>query len=167
MEFTLRQAPLADVEGIFAVIGEHSDELVPRSRGNIVENIDRFLIVENENGDVAGCTAYQIWPEIGAPQKATVELQSVAVRAAFRRRGVGRMLVEGALERVRAFAPAEVMVLTLTPPFFASMGFKEIPKTRIMHKLYSGCVNCTKHADPFTCPEKAMMLELAPCSRSA
>ena len=26
-----------------------------------------------------------------------------------------------------------------------------------MHKLYTGCINCTKHADPFTCPEKAMI----------
>jgi len=160
MEFTLRQATLADVEGLFAIIGEHRDELVPRSRGNIVENIDRFLLVETGKGELAGCIAYQIWPEIGSPQKATVELQSVAVRAVFRRKGVGRMLVEGMLGRVRAFVPVEVMVLTLTPPFFESLGFREIPKTRIMHKLYSGCVNCTKHADPFTCPEKAMMLEL-------
>ena len=28
---------------------------------------------------------------------------------------------------------------------------------KIMHKLYTGCINCTKHADPFTCPEKAMI----------
>ena len=160
MDFTLRSATLADVESIFAVIGEHRDELVPRSRGNIVENIDRFLVADAADGEIAGCTAYQIWPEIGEPRKATVELQSVAVRERFRRRGVGRLLVEGALARVRTFAPAEVMVLTLTPPFFASLGFHEIPKTRIMHKLYAGCINCTKHADPFTCPEKAMMLEL-------
>ena len=160
MEFTLRQATLADAEGIFTVIGEHRDELVPRSRGNIVENIDRFLVAVSPEGALAGCIAYQIWPEIGAPRNATVELQSVAGREAFRRRGVGRPLVEGALERVRVFEPSEVMVLTLTPPFFASLGFHEIPKTRIMHKLYAGCVNCTKHADPFTCPEKAMMLEL-------
>ena len=160
MEFTLRQATLADVEGIFTLIGEHRDELVPRSRGNIVENIDRFLVAGTAQGEMVGCIAYQIWPEIGAPQKATVELQSVAVREAFRRRGVGRALVEGVLGRIGAFEPAEVMVLTLTPPFFAALGFQEIPKTRIMHKLYAGCVNCTKHADPFTCPEKAMMLEL-------
>ena len=160
MDFTIRQATLADVEGIFTLIGEHRDELVPRSRGNIVENIDRVLVAGTAQGEMVGCIAYQIWPEIGAPQKATVELQSVAVREAFRRRGVGRALVEGVLGRIGAFEPAEVMVLTLTPPFFASLGFHEIPKTRIMHKLYAGCVNCTKHADPFTCPEKAMMLEL-------
>jgi hypothetical protein len=29
-----------------------------------------------------------------------------------------------------------------------------------MHKLYMGCINCTKHANPFTCPEIAMALDL-------
>ena len=100
MDFTLRQATLADVEGIFAVIGEHRDELVPRSRGNIVENIDRFLVADTVQGELAGCIAYQIWPEIGAPRNATVELQSGAVRTEFRRRGVhpgrrGKLLLGG------------------------------------------------------------------------
>jgi len=30
-----------------------------------------------------------------------------------------------------------------------------------MHKLYTGCINCTKHTDPFTCPEIAMMRPIA------
>ena len=33
---------------------------------------------------------------------------------------------------------------------------------KVMHKLYTGCVNCTKHTDPFTCPEIAMKRDLAP-----
>ena len=155
----LRSARLVDAERIHALIHLHKDELVPRPMGNIVENIDRFLIAELD-GEMVGCTAYQIWPEIGAPLKATVEIQSVAVRAPYRRRGIGRLLVQGVIDRVRAFNPAEVMVLTLTPAFFESMEFHEIPKTHIMHKLYAGCINCTKHADPFTCPEKAMVLPL-------
>ena len=101
-----------------------------------------------------------MWPEIGDPLKATVELQSVAVRETCRRKGIGSMLVKGALARVRVLEPADVTVLTLTPEFFATLGFHEIPKTRIMHKLYTGCINCTKHTDPFTCPERAMALEM-------
>ena len=159
-EFQVRTARLADAESIYALIREHTAELVPRSLGNVVENIDRFLVAEGPDGALAGCVAYQVWPEIGDPLKATVELQSVAVREAFRRRGVGRAIVEGVLGRIGAFEPAEVMVLTLTPPFFAALGFQEIPKTRIMHKLYTGCINCTKHTDPFTCPERAMALEI-------
>jgi len=35
-----------------------------------------------------------------------------------------------------------------------------VPKDKVMYKLYTGCINCTKYANPFTCPEKAMVLEL-------
>lgn len=155
----LRSATLHDAEKIHALIHLHKNELVPRPMGNIVENIDRFLIADC-GGEIAGCACFQVWPEIGDPLKATVEIQSVSVRAPFRRRGIGAMLVKGVIARVRPFCPAEVMVLTLTPEFFSTLGFAEIPKSHIMHKLYSGCINCTRHADPFTCPEKAMALPL-------
>ena len=95
-------------------------------------------------------------PEIGDPLAATVEIQSVAVRAPYRRRGIGRAIVESVVECVSAFSPHEVLVLTFAPGFFTSLGFHEIPKTKVMHKLYTGCINCTKHTNPFTCPEIAM-----------
>ena len=154
--FSIRQARLGDAEGVYALIGANVDRLVPRSLGNIVESIDRFVVAEAD-GKMAGCASYQIHPEIGAPESATVEIVSVAVKEGFRRRGIGRALVEAVATRVAAFSPRELVTLTFTPEFFASLGFAEVPKTKIMHKLYTGCINCTKHADPFTCPEKAMI----------
>ena len=44
--------------------------------------------------------------------------------------------------------------------FFDSLGFHEVPKDTATYKLYTGCINCTKYANPFTCPEKAMVLDL-------
>ena len=153
--FTVRQATLRDAEKIFALIHLNRDLLVPRAIGNIVENIDRFVVAEVE-GEHAGCAAFQVHPEIGDPLAATVEIQSVAVRAPYRRRGIGRAIVESVVECVSAFSPHEVLVLTFAPGFFTSLGFHEIPKTKVMHKLYTGCINCTKHTNPFTCPEIAM-----------
>ena len=153
--FIVRQATLRDAEKIFALIHLNRDLLVPRAIGNIVENIDRFVVAEVE-GELAGCAAFQVHPEIGDPLAATVEIQSVAVRAPYRRRGIGRAIVESVVECVSAFAPHEVLVLTFAPGFFTSLGFHEIPKTKVMHKLYTGCINCTKHTNPFTCPEIAM-----------
>ena len=155
----LRAARLEDAERIFAMIHLHRDRLVPRSLGNIVGNIDRFVVAELD-GETVGCASYAIYPEIGEPMHTAVEIQSVAVRAPWRRRGVGRALVEGIVRRVESFSPAEVLVLTFTPEFFGSLGFREVPKDRVMYKLYTGCINCTKYANPFTCPEKAMVLEL-------
>ena len=154
--FSIRQARLGDAEGVYALIGANVDRLVPRSLGNIVESIDRFVVAEID-GKMAGCASYQIHPEIGAPEAATVEIVSVAVKQDFRRRGIERALVEAVAERAAAISPRELVTLTCTPEFFASLGFVEVPKTKIMHKLYTGCINCTKHADPFTCPEKAMI----------
>ena len=81
---SIRQAKLADAERIYALIGRNADNLVPRSLANIVESIDRFAIAEAD-GEMAGCAAYQIHPEIGAPESATVEIVSVAVKTVFRR----------------------------------------------------------------------------------
>jgi len=152
---TIRPARLDDAENIFALIHLNRDLLVPRSVGNIVECIDRFFVAEAD-GEMCGCASYQVHPEIGVPEAATVEIQSLAVKSAFRRRGIGRALVESVSDRVKAFSPKEVLVLTFAPEFFQALGFSAIPKTQVMHKLYTGCINCTKHTDPFTCPEIAM-----------
>ena len=159
MDFTMRKAKLGDAEKIFALIHLNREQLVPRSMGNIIENIDRFTVAEL-GSDLVGCATYQVHPEIGEVEAATVEIQSVAVRSPYRRRGVGRALVEEVLARLAEFGPKDAIVLTFAPEFFTSLGFHEIPKTKVMHKLYTGCINCTKHANPFTCPEIAMIREL-------
>ena len=151
----VRAATLKDAEKIFALIGRNTDLLVPRSMGSVVENIDRFVVAECE-GSMSGCAAYQIHPEIGNAEAATVEIVSLVVKQIFRRRGIGRLLVEAVIANASRFRPREVIALTFNPGFFASLGFAETPKREIMHKLYTGCINCTKHADPFTCPEIAV-----------
>ena len=151
----IRAATLRDAEKIFALVSLNSDMLVPRALGNIVESVYRFVIAEAE-GEMVGCASYQIHPEIGNAEAATVEIVSVAVKSMFRKRGIGSLLVEAIVANVKRFNPREVLVLTFAPEFFRKLGFSETPKTEVMHKLYTGCINCTKHADPFTCPEIAM-----------
>jgi amino-acid N-acetyltransferase len=156
---TIRSAILKDAEQIFELIREHKEDLITRPMGDIIQNIDRFYVAE-VNGQVVGCAAYQILPEIGVPERASVEIQSVAVHADYRRHHIGSQIVKHILERVCVFDPAQAIVLTFAPDFFGSLGFKRIEKTQVMHKLYMGCINCTKHANPFTCPEIAMALDL-------
>lgn len=150
-----RQARLSDAQAIFELISANSDLLIPRSMGDIVSNIDRFVVAD-DGSRICGCAAFVVHPEIGAPESATVEIQSLAVSEGCRGRGAGRALVEMLIERVRPFGAKEAIVLTFVPEFFSRLGFAETPKTKVMHKLYTGCINCTKHANPFTCPEIAM-----------
>jgi len=156
-ELKIRRATLGDAERIYALIQANRDQLVPRSLANVVEICDRFTVAELGD-EIVGCATYQIHPEIGEAEGAAVELQSVAIATEHRRRGIGRKLVEAVIAAVAPIAPKEIVVLTFAPEFFTALGFVEIPKTNIMHKLYTGCINCTKHANPYTCPEIAMRL---------
>jgi len=155
----IRPAVLKDAEQIFNLIRSHKDDLISRPIGDIIQNIDRFVVCEAD-GRIAGCAAWQILPEIGEPERASVEIQSVAVHQDYRRHRIGTRIVSTILENILRFQPAQAIVLTFAPQFFSSLGFKVIPKTQVMHKLYMGCINCTKHANPFTCPEIAMALDL-------
>ena len=153
----VRPADLNDVQGIFDLIREHAEDLITRSFNDIVQNIDRFFVADHAGG-IVGCAAWSLLPEIGEVTHTAVEIKSVAVRRPWRGRGTGRALVQAVIDRVVPLHVAQLIVLTFAPEFFRSLGFTEIPKTQIMHKIYMGCINCTKHANPFTCPEVAMML---------
>ena len=155
----IRPAVLKDAEQIFNLIRSHKDDLISRPIGDIIQNIDRFVVCSSD-ALIVGCAAWQILPEIGEPERASVEVQSVAVHQDYRRHHVGTRIVSTILENIKRFQPAQAIVLTFAPEFFGSLGFKVIPKTQVMHKLYMGCINCTKHANPFTCPEIAMALDL-------
>ncbi|MBN1268078.1 MAG: GNAT family N-acetyltransferase [Kiritimatiellae bacterium] len=157
---TVRKAGFSDCDPIYRLIKRNPRELVPRSINDIVQNIDRFLVAE-DRGKVVGTVSWAILPEIGKPEHPTVEIKSVAVERSCRKRGVGRALVEAAIKRVRELKPEQVIVLTFTPKFFRKFGFAEVPKAGLMHKLYLGCLNCTKYDSPLTCPEVAMSLAVA------
>ncbi len=156
----IRNAEFRDAGAIYAVIKEHPREVLARSVSDILQNIDRFLVCE-VRGRVAGVAAWQVLPEIGKATNPAIEIKSVAVSRRYQGRGIGAALVHAAIRRVKRFHPAQIVVLTFTPEFFRRFGFREVPKETLMHKLYMGCINCTKYDSPFTCPEVAMVLPVA------
>lgn len=153
----IRPAGFKDVAAIYALIKEYPREIVPRATSDIVQNIDRFLVAEVQ-GRVVGTASWQILPEIGRAANHSIEIKSVAVSKDFQRHGIGALLVKAMIRHVKAFRPAQIVVLTFSPPYFRKFGFREVPKETLMHKLYMGCINCTKYDSPFTCPEVAMTL---------
>lgn len=160
LAFEIRPARYEDARPIYALIRANSDTLLMRPLSNVLENLDRFLVAEAAGGAVVGAVCYGLWPEIGNELGTSAELQSVCVDAAWRRRGVGKRIVSAQIERLRALHVGQIVVLTYAVEFFAGLGFREIDKHAIMYKLYTGCMNCPKHDDPFTCPEHAMALSI-------
>jgi len=157
----VRPATLHDTKSIYNLIKANTDQLLTRPMSDITQNIDRFLIAEKD-GEALGTISYAFLPEIGDPARTSVELQSVCVKDGWRGHGIGKMLVEAQLARLLPLAPYQIVVLTFAVGFFGKLGFHTVPKTTLMHKLYMGCINCTKHESPFTCPEQAMVRPVAP-----
>jgi amino-acid N-acetyltransferase len=151
----VRRATLRDARQICALVKENPEELMVRALGDIVRFIDRFFVI-SAGRRLLGCASYSILPDVGDYSSATVELRSVAIRSTHRGMGLGSQLVDAVLAHIRTFHKGPIIVLTYTPEFFAKSGFARISKRDIMHKIYSECVNCTKHGNPFTCPEVAM-----------
>jgi len=159
--FAIRTAGFEDVGAIYALIKEHPREVMPRAVSDIVQNIDRFLVCE-VRGRIVGTAAWQILPEIGKALHPSIEIKSVSISSHCQHKGIGSALVKAVIQRIKRFHPAQIVVLTFTPEFFRRFGFNEVAKETLMHKLYMGCINCTKYDSPFTCPEVAMTLAVKP-----
>lgn len=157
--YIIRSAHFDDVRQIFELIRSFPNELVPRSPSDILTNIDRFVVGESD-GNIAGCVSWGILPEPGFARHPSIEVKSLAVAPDAQKHGLGRALVEEVLERIRQWEPEQIIALTFSPDFFSKFGFKEVPKETLMHKIYTGCMNCTRYESPFTCPEVAMSLKL-------
>lgn len=155
----VREAGFTDADVIFSLIKSYPKALLARALPDIEQNIDRFLVAEL-NGKVVGVVSWSILPEIGQDKHPSIEIKSLAVKSSLRKRGIGRLLVTAAIEHIRLLRPSQVIVLTFTPGFFGKLGFREVSKASLMHKLYMGCINCVKYDSPFTCPEVAMALDL-------
>ena len=154
----IRKACFSDGPAIFRRIKAHPNELVPRPISDIMLNIDRFLVAELD-GEIVGTASWAVLPELDSAKSPSIEIQSVSVREDFQKLGLGRRLVEAAMARVAEFQPDQIIVLTFTPPFFASLGFAPVSKETLLYKLYKGCMNCAKYDNPLTCPEVAMALD--------
>ncbi len=157
--YFVRNAGFTDLDAIYTLIKAYPKELLARPLTDIAQNIDRFMVCE-KGGKVVGTVSWSILPEIGHARHPSVEIKSVSVARTLQGRGVGRSLIDAAIKRIKVLAPSQIIVLTFTPAFFEKMGFHEVPKASLMHKLYMGCINCAKYDSPFTCPEVAMAMDL-------
>ena len=154
----IRPAEFKDAESIFTLIKKHPEEVLARPIGDIVQNIDRFIVCEKDH-QVVGTVSWYILPEIGSPKEPSIEIKSLAVDPDHLGIGIGTQLVTEAIKHITTLQPAQIIALTFTPEFFKRFNFTQVAKETLMHKIYAGCINCTKYDSPFTCPEVAMQFD--------
>ena len=61
-----------------------------------------------------------------------------------------------ALAEADSYGITRIFTLTYQPSFFRKLGFKDIDKSELPHKVWSDCINCSKFPD---CNEEALIWE--------
>lgn len=155
----IRHATMADVPGIHRLITHHAEfnRMLFRSHAELCEHLrDFFVCVEwgpDGQEQMVGCAALElVWRDLA-------EIKSLAVDEAARGRGIGRRLVEAAVQEARTLGLTRVFALTRERPFFEKLDFREVPRDSLPHKVWTDCVRCPLQEH---CDEIAMVRPLVP-----
>lgn len=148
----IRKAKIEDAKAIHQLLLKFAGDglMLSRSLPDIYETF-RDIYVFEEDGNVLGTVWLHIcWEDLA-------EVRSLAVAEAAGGKGVGRRLVEASLEEARQIGMKRVFCLTYQPEFFGKLGFVEIEKSELPHKIWGDCVKCVKFPE---CDEIAMQISL-------
>jgi len=154
----IRDARMGDIKKIYSMLQYFADKdlLLGRSLSSLYDQLRDFSVyVENDSGDpaqeklVGVCALHICWDNLA-------EIRSLAVIDEFQGRGVGRQLVDRALAEAQSYGITRVFTLTYQPDFFRKLGFRDIDKSELPHKVWSDCIQCSKFPD---CNEEALVWE--------
>lgn len=149
----IRKAEMKDVPIVHELVNDYASrgEMLARSRSEIYEGLRDFFIAEEE-GQILGCAALHInWEDLA-------EVRSLAVSETAQKRGIGKKLVEACIQEARDLGVAKVYALTYRPGFFEQLGFDQVPKETLPHKIWGDCLKCPQFPN---CDEDAVMMEIA------
>ncbi len=148
----VRSAKISDARVICSLINYYAehDKMLFRSLAEIYENLQTFLVAEEEHKTIGCCALEVIWSDLA-------EIKSLAIEAANRGKGVGTALVTAALEQARYLGVPKVFALTLEPGFFERIGFMVSRKEDLPMKVWSDCAKCPKQTE---CDEVAVVRTL-------
>jgi len=144
----IRKATMADAKNIKKILGSYAKKglLLDRSFSSIYDSLRDFFVLEID-GKFAGCCALHFfWDDLA-------EIRSLAVKQKFMGTGYGKKLVQACLEEAKSFGLNRVFTLAFVPKFFLAIGFKELEKDKLPHKIWADCLNCVDFPD---CKEIAM-----------
>lgn len=148
----IRKAKIDDIKQIHKLVNEFAkkEEMLPRALNELYEGVRDFVIFE-ESGEIKGICALRIlWEDLA-------EIRSLAVKEEFRRHGIGKAMVKRCLKDAKELGITKVFALTYNMDFFKKIGFKEVDKSKLPHKIWGDCLKCPKFPE---CDEHAVIISL-------
>jgi len=149
----IRPAKVSDVKEMQALINDFAarKEMLPRSLNDLYENIFEYFVAEDDAGKVIGCGALHIaWEDLA-------EVKGLAVASSMQGKGIGAQIVRRAEQKALEVGVRKVFALTFKPGFFEKLGYKQVGRETLPHKVWGECVKCPMFPD---CGEVAVMKTL-------
>jgi amino-acid N-acetyltransferase len=151
----IRKATIGDIKVIHKLLVYYADQglLLPRALSDLYDHLRDFYVAEDEKDKgniIAVCALGICWEDLA-------EIRSLAVEKDHHGKGLGAELVKTCLDEAVALGLKKVFTLTYVPDFFSGMGFKEVEKSALPHKVWGVCINCPKFPD---CDETAMWRDI-------
>ena len=149
----LRKAIIRDVKPMHQILTRFAaqDLLLPRSLSELYTHLRDHFVLASAKDDILGLCGLGIcWDDLA-------EIKSLAVREEHQGKGYGKMLVGACLEEAERLGLRRVFALTYVPAYFENLGFREVEKSTLPHKIWADCLNCPKFPD---CDEVALVRDL-------
>lgn len=150
----IRKAIMKDVKPIQKLLEHYAQEglLLPRSLNELYGYLrDYYVFIPDGAEEPHGvCALHLCWEDLA-------EIKSLAVDEAYTRQRIGTQLVEACLSEAFTLGLYKIFALTYRMDFFKKLGFREVDKSLLPHKIWSDCLNCVKFPE---CDEVAVMLEV-------
>ncbi|WP_114327167.1 argininosuccinate lyase [Candidatus Colwellia aromaticivorans] len=139
---SVRRARMSDVDSIFSLttFWAEKGEILPRTRDNIIHDIQNFVVAEIE-GKVVGSASLYIY------QTGLAEIRSVVIDENAQKQGQGEALVQYLLEFAHQMELEQIIVLTYIPQYFAQLGFNLIDKSSLAENIIEDS-EPSPHKDP-------------------
>lgn len=139
---SVRRARMSDVDSIFSLTAFWAEkgEILPRTRDNIIHDIQNFVVAELE-GKVVGSASLYIY------QTGLAEIRSVVIDENAQKQGQGEALVQYLLEFAHQMELQQIIVLTYIPQYFAQLGFNLIDKSSLAENIIEDS-EPSPHKDP-------------------
>lgn len=147
-----RKATFKDIEDIHKLVNDYAEQgvMLPRSRNVLYETL-RDMILAEDGGSIVGVGAlHLVWDELA-------EIRTMAIAPDYMKQGIGREIVQLLIKEAYTLGIKTLFTLTYQPGFFAKLGFAEIPKEQLPHKVWKECINCAKFPN---CDEIAMIRKI-------
>jgi len=147
----IRKAKMSDARVIHSLIDYYAKkrEMLPRPLQEIYEYLRDFWVYEADGKVVGVCALHFAWENLA-------EIRSLAVDPDYRQKRIGSDLAKKCIEEAKEFEIEKIFALTYHSDFFIKLGFTQVDKKELPHKVWGDCLKCPLFPD---CNEEAVMLK--------